>query len=376
MSFTPLEVVADSDLQSICKCVLGWQMCGQCNGKPHCKTPKCPWSRRDRVRSVLTRYERLCSYYMPVSTAHQALSCHQDLLDIMELIKDHPNMIKEQLMKQHFNTAATSVPILDQERAFNLAVSVLLSINCGIPNDCADNLEDSADSFPWACGISVTALVDEAFGTKSNGHKTVDSPSILESNLSAQCLRSTARLRIQATDDMRSHLKLDLKARVVYLFDCTVLAEEMLAATRQSPQQGILPRKLLLEILHTMYRVLFPPGRESEAFALYLTKKHGFEKGFLSYRIRWFGRDDDPEVDYSYFGDRLVELHNELKDPSPRNWFERLFEGGTRSAERKMLMATTIGVFIAVTIGLFGLVIAGFQAWVGYQQWKHPVKDQ
>lgn len=60
---------------------------------------------------------------------------------------------------------------------------------------------------------------------------------------------------------------------------------------------------------------------------------------------------------------------------APASWIERLFEGGGKSAERKMLMATTIGVFIAVTIGLFGLVIAGFQAWVGYQQWKHPVKE-
>lgn len=106
-----------------------------------------------------------------------------------------------------------------------------------------------------------------------------------------------------------------------------------------------------------------------------MTKKYGFQEDFLHYRIGWFKRADDPEVDYSYFGARLLELHNELEDPSPRNWFERLFEGGSKSAERKMLMATTIGVFIAVATGLFGLVIAGFQAWVGYQQWKHPVKE-
>ncbi|KAF2993814.1 hypothetical protein E8E13_001509 [Curvularia kusanoi] len=133
---------------------------------------------------------------------------------------------------------------------------------------------------------------------------------------------------------------------------------------------------MLLEILQTLYKVLFPPGRESEGFASYLTKKHGFQKDFLRYKISWFKRDDDPELDYSYFGDRLLELREELEDPSPRNWFEQLFEGGSKSAERKMLMATTIGVFIAVTIGLFGLVIAGFQAWVGYQQWKHPVQTE
>jgi len=37
------------------------------------------------------------------------------------------------------------------------------------------------------------------------------------------------------------------------------------------------------------------------------------------------------------------------------------------------MMATLIGVMMAVTLGLLGLAVAIFQAWVAYQQWKHPV---
>jgi len=40
-----------------------------------------------------------------------------------------------------------------------------------------------------------------------------------------------------------------------------------------------------------------------------------------------------------------------------------------------MLMATMIGVFIAVLVGILGLGVSTFQAWVAYQQWKHPVKE-
>lgn len=308
----------------------------------------------------------------------QALENHRDLLVIMNLIKDKPDVSKVDLMKQHFAAPRSSVPVSDQERAFNLAVSVLLSVNCGVPNGCADNLEDNADSFPWVSGQSVTAFIDEAFAKTA----IVSFESVLTPDLTAKRLVGKAGIRFQATDDLRSHLKLNPRTRMVYVFDHTTVLEEMLAATKQSSHNSALPRALLLEVLHTIhkvlhtiYKVLFPSGPESEAFASYLAKKCGFEKNFLRYRISWFGREDDPKVDYSYFGERLIELHNELKDPSPRNWFERLFEGGTKSAERKMLMATTIGVFIVVTIGLFGLVIAGFQAWVGYQQWKHPVKD-
>ncbi|KAF3038132.1 hypothetical protein E8E12_006176 [Didymella heteroderae] len=375
MSDYPLEAIADVDLQNLGKRLWKWQLCSDCDGMPDCKSLTCPWSRRDRIQPVLRRYERLCSYYMPDVVKRPALRRHQDLLNIMRLIQDRPNETKEQLMAQHFVSPSRPIPTSDQERAFNLAVSVLLSLNCGVPNDCADNLEESADSFPWASGLSVTQFVDAAVERGTNGIPSQYLQSFISSELSARQLSSKAGIRFEATDDIRSHLRLDLSSRVVYIFDCTAALEETLSATRQSSQRSILPRALLLEILHTIYKVLFPPGRESKRFAKYLTKRCGFEKNFLRYRIRWYGRDDDPDVDFSYFGERLKELNHELNDPSPRNWFERLFEGGTRSAERKMLMATTIGVIIAVTIGLFGLVIAGFQAWVGYQQWKHPIKD-
>ena len=311
---------------------------------------------------------------MPVSTRHQALRRHQDLLEIINLIKEEPGQSKEESMAQLFAARRSHIPMSDQEGAFNLAASILLSINCGVPGNHADNLEDSEFAFPWTAGQSVITFVDEAFRKNSTIQQTGNVLSIIGPSITAKCLKDKTGLQFQPTDDMRSHLRIDVRSRVVYLFDCTAILEEMLSATQNSSQDGILPRQMLFEILHTLYKVLFPPGRESEIFASYSTKKQGFQEDFLRYKISWFKRADDPEVDFSYFGDRLLELHNELEDPSPRNWFERLFEGGGKSAERKMLMATTIGVFIAVTIGLFGLVIAGFQAWVGYQQWKHPVK--
>lgn len=272
------------------------------------------------------------------------------------------------------------IPALaDQERALNLAASVLLSLNCGIPDDCADQLEDCNSSLPWTLGVSIDKFVAEAFGktptsTEQERNLSVDSNWLRE--ITAKRLKQKAGLLLKATDDLHSHLRLDQKSRVVYIFDCTAVLEELLLASMDEPDWCLLPRGLLLEVLYTIYKLLFPPGRESQIVLSSLVRKGGFDKDMLRYTIERFRRDDDREIDYSYFGERLIELHNELKDPSPRNWFERLFEGGTKSAERKMLMATTIGVFIAVTIGMVGLVVAGFQAWVGYQQWKHPVKDQ
>jgi len=83
-------------------------------------------------------------------------------------------------------------------------------------------------------------------------------------------------------------------------------------------------------------------------------------------------RKQDEENPYHYFGSRLAELYDELQNPTPRSWFQTWLE--RKSGARYVMMATLIGVGIAIVIGLLGLGVATFQAWVAYQQWKHPVQ--
>jgi hypothetical protein len=37
------------------------------------------------------------------------------------------------------------------------------------------------------------------------------------------------------------------------------------------------------------------------------------------------------------------------------------------------MMATIIGLIIAIFLDLAGLSVGGYQVWVSYQQWQHPV---
>jgi hypothetical protein len=39
------------------------------------------------------------------------------------------------------------------------------------------------------------------------------------------------------------------------------------------------------------------------------------------------------------------------------------------------MLATLIGVIVAIILGRLGLKVGIFQAWVAYQQWKHPVSS-
>ena len=80
---------------------------------------------------------------------------------------------------------------------------------------------------------------------------------------------------------------------------------------------------------------------------------------------------DEREITYLHFGSRLADLADELENPKPQSWMEKWFE--RKSGARYLMMATLIGAAIAVLLGIASLALGGYQAWIGYQQWKHPV---
>jgi hypothetical protein len=69
-----------------------------------------------------------------------------------------------------------------------------------------------------------------------------------------------------------------------------------------------------------------------------------------------------------------MNLYSEIENPKPRGFLGQCME--RKSGARHVMMATLAGVMIAVILGLLGLGVSIFQAWVGYQQWKHPVADE
>jgi hypothetical protein len=71
-------------------------------------------------------------------------------------------------------------------------------------------------------------------------------------------------------------------------------------------------------------------------------------------------------MNFNHWGSRLGELVHELADPMPRGfqgWVQRI------SKERHVMIVT----IIAIALGILGLAVGIIQAWISYQQWKHPV---
>jgi hypothetical protein len=129
-----------------------------------------------------------------------------------------------------------------------------------------------------------------------------------------------------------------------------------------------------LEALDTIQNLLFPLNDpKSRGLLQSLVSTAGFDPDTLrfentSIRLPW---ENPSSNTYHYFGARLADLYEEVENPTPRGraqeWFER------RSGARYVMMATLVGVLIAIFLGIASLAIGVFQAWISYQAWKHPI---
>ncbi len=140
-------------------------------------------------------------------------------------------------------------------------------------------------------------------------------------------------------------------------------------------RSGALPRQLALETLDSVQKILFPlTDRKSKSLLFSLTSTSSFDSDCLRFDSTSIRNNDEKDIAYHYLGERLAELYDELENPTPRGSFEKWLE--RRSGARYVMLATLIGVIFAVILGMEGVAVGAYQAWIGYQKWKHPVSSR
>jgi hypothetical protein len=96
-----------------------------------------------------------------------------------------------------------------------------------------------------------------------------------------------------------------------------------------------------------------------------LTSTNGFDEDIL---LSDFGTLCNPDegATYECFTTELGDLYEEQSNPTLRGaqkWWEK------KSGARYVMMVTVAGIVFA----FLSLGLAGFQSWIGWQQWQHPV---
>ncbi|KAL2877899.1 hypothetical protein SGCOL_006849 [Colletotrichum sp. CLE4] len=163
----------------------------------------------------------------------QALRSHGDLHDIIALIKSKPEAQRTELIEEYFSKRQidkSTVPE-DEKQAFNLAIKAILMVSCSCEGQaCGSN------SSIWENEQSARDLVSTMFPVRDHPdlNEPDDSLPDIKSALKATRLKKVAGLSFRGTDDLRNHLRMDLKTGVVELYHHTAFLKECLKASKDT----------------------------------------------------------------------------------------------------------------------------------------------
>ncbi|KAK8109454.1 hypothetical protein PG999_007591 [Apiospora kogelbergensis] len=402
----PLRNTDIRDLESLCKILWGWPDCARCDSQNPCSgTPDCSWHRFKKLNPFFDHYRVVTKRYIPDFEARcpQALRNHSDLQRIIGLLRNNPDAQLSHLTAQCFNldgTAYTSPPTnADQRRAFSLALHIMSMVTVVVQNSHVNDLEAALLPDVWADDVSPAEYLGTVLQTQGHAGggafpsheqrlaQNMEVSRVIMS-LKARRLRKIGKLDFEATDNLNNHLKLDKKKGVVKLFRHAAFLKEQLLASRTAQTSTLhtlfegpeltdglrcvrrLSRHYALEVLHSIQDVLFPPDAKSQAFLRSLISEQDMDPDCTLYNRSEYELDGEDDVTYKWLGPRMMDLYEELENPTPRGLLDQWLDRKSRA--RHVMLATVIGVFAAVFLGVLSLIVGIIQTWIAWQQWKAP----
>lgn len=405
----PLENINDAHLQKLCESLWRWNRCDICTSGRSCGSTSCPWKRWKRLKPFFQFYKACTASYVPelLIGNSPALKCHEDLFSVISLLKSKPTSPREALMEEYFSLRGdgSQPEESDMHRAFNLAFKIMTMVTCSGESQPADLFDGGSEPVEWRNEDSLAQFLESAFPIRD--HPTLNEKDETEidikSQLKASQLQNIAGLKFRGTDNLGDHLRMNQETGVVELYHHTSVLKEHLYLghseenglavpdntsrsvlipvcttttlfSRGTPSHintSTIPRQLALETLDSLQKILFPMDQECRRLLRSLVSKEHLDPDCLRFETALERASDEHDIKYQYWGSRLMDLYDEIENPKPRGFLEQWME--RKSGARYVMMATLAGVMIAVVLGLLGLAVSIFQAWVGYQQWKHPV---
>ena len=260
----PLEKVTKTQLQRLGQALWSWPSCRECIDDGVCAIDECPFKRLVRLGPFFEYYKDLAASYEPEIMAKPALKNHEDVFRIIRVLRTEPTLTRAQLCDTVFGTlsSASPIPDVDQQNAIDIAVKTILMVNCSAQHRSLGLVEQGVHSIPWLGSVSFADFVVDAFPKTDNpvinDHVTDHDEAatrLLNAKpaLLAKRLKKHAGIKFRATDDLRSHLKLDRRDAVVELFHHTAFIKESLRLTKDKKPNLSIAESLKLYVRSLPY---------------------------------------------------------------------------------------------------------------------------
>lgn len=241
ISTSPLKKPTETQLRILSQVLWSWARCNNCLNRDQCATQFCPSHRRSRLQRYFKYYAELTASYYPDTglEGFPALQTHEDLFEIIRQLKLDPETTRVALATKIYGAAGVRTPpVEDQERAINLAVKVMVMVNCCAERQSSGLLEHGAYQTPWRGENTFSQFIQDIFPKADNPTINADEstpPLDMKKALTARNLKKQIGLKIRPTDDIRRHLKLDRTEKIVDVYHHTAFLKEHLRLTKDQP---------------------------------------------------------------------------------------------------------------------------------------------
>ncbi|KAK0616427.1 hypothetical protein B0T14DRAFT_434869 [Immersiella caudata] len=339
-----------------------------------------------------TYFRHYCSVVCPASSGDTviqldspALRTHADILSSLKLLTHDPTITFEAFSNQAVNRRSSEATPKEREHVARVVVEVAFAINCSLKDYYSLNFADGGfRHVKWERNVPFSHFVESSFQLRPAHAQPSDYRGRLadmmkrKKALKAWKLKKRYGLKIRGTNNLLEHLAFDSKTKTLRVFHQVSFLRGHLAKTKddsldltfhESLKRGTLPPRLLVETLLTFHDILFPVAsvsdKKSRTTLEAMIQKHDFDA-----EGRWieFIRPTPADMEFEYWGDRLLALANLVKEPPPANavvaWFER------HTSERNALTVAILGLFLSALFGFLSVLVGLLQlilAWVAYR---------
>ncbi|CAM6005191.1 unnamed protein product [Sphagnum balticum] len=288
----------------------------------------------DKLSSFSTYFKVYDSLTTPQYTTVQiqpsALNSHDDIRRLALELRADPHSTREEfkdrVFPQNFADPETAV---EQERAINVAVQLMLMIDCSDKDRHCEIYEVGGfRPVRWQSSERFTDFVKKAFPNEVHDQGNVRTAMKEKNALKCWKLKKRAHIKFLPTDNLAEHMLYDPEDGVVLDEKSSRFLENLV----QNSQLGFDPDCLLYE-------------------------------GYI--------RPLPENFEYHYWGNRLAKLHYVVTNPRPSHrigqWIQR------HASERNALFVAILSLVLSAFFGFLSVVLGLFQVWLAYQSWKAPM---
>ncbi|TQV93213.1 hypothetical protein V2A60_010352 [Cordyceps javanica] len=387
---TPLELTDSRIMQQLGHVLWSWPLCSCCAAVRVCADEVCI-ARLSAGERYFRFYEELIGTYVDEGfEATRVFKTHEDLFAAIQTLRAQPSMTQKQLVDAITARRAALPGAITA--AVGLTVKVLTMVDPSSSRflTSPSTLELGRFRTPWRDYVPFCDYIHDMFPACADPTGMADGNSDrfadVQAALRAVKLKKKLNLTLRLTHDLRDHLRFDRRRKILDIFHLTTFLKEQLRLSKGIPSVStsntvkpsvpdsvdILPRQLLLETLSSIQQILFPPSdRRSRRLLQSLIVSAGCDPDAARYESAAIRRPGDgTAVRYIYWAARLEDLHEEMQNPQPDGWLDRLLE--RKSRQRHAMCVTVAGLVVALLLGVGSLAAGIFQAAVAYLAWKHP----